>query len=130
VVSGVVASTNVMVAGGSQEAAFDRDLATGWAPGEGVGASIQATFPATATLTSVRLFFIAPSGSRVQELRLTFDDGSTQTFTLADRHGWQELAVRPVRTGAVRLTAVTLTELARRRQLPVYLPEVEFWGYH
>lgn len=124
-----MASTNHLTADGSQEAAFDGDLATGWAPGEGVGASIQATFATTATLTHLRLYFIAPSGSRVRELRLSFDDGSDQTFRVADQHGWQELVVQPVRTRSVRLTALALTDLAQRRGLPVYLPEVECWGY-
>lgn len=128
-ISTVGASTNYFSGEGKQEAAFDGDPTTGWVPNEGAGAWIRVTFPTTMTVTSIRLYFLAPRGSRVQDLRLTFSDGSSQEIRVADQAGWQEFALRPVATSTLQLTALTMTESASRQGLPVYLPEWEIYGF-
>ncbi len=101
--------------------AIDGRMATCWAEGvggDGVGQWLEVTFGESTFLTAIR---VVPgynkslsgwdrwwSNGRLKSVRFTYSDGTSSTFSFADKKGWQTFTLSsPKETSSVRMTILS-----------------------
>lgn len=101
-------------------------------PGSGQGESFQIDLGGEKTLKSFGLSTGADqtdtawsASNRASKVTLTFSDGSSQSFSLADTKGLQRFDLKAVKTRSVKVTIDAVTVGGARNEL--YVGEVRFW---
>jgi Trypsin-like peptidase domain len=109
---------------------IDGSLDTGWVTSLGItsGAKLSLTLTEASTIKKLRIYFHGKSKySQIKIFTLRFPDGTTQTFTLVGKPGWEEVNLAPIQTKTFELMVdEVFTEEEGSLQLSLY--ELEILG--
>ena len=108
--------------------AFDGDNTTAWVPTtNGIGQWIKAEFQSPASIASVSIYGgygvdarRYEANNRARSVRITFSDGSSETFDLEDRMKLQRLELqRPVVADSVKTEILSIYRGERHDETPI-----------
>lgn len=101
-------------------------------PGSGQNESVSVDFTSEKSLKRFALSTGADqtdtawaASNRANKVTLTFSNGSTQSFAVADKKGLQSFELQPVRSRSVKVTIDGVTTGGTRNEL--YIGELRFW---